>query len=79
MSFDDINDLLGAALTIPKDDLTGEWPPLLVLGEQRVVDAQSIGELPREGSSIEDGLAGTVAADRIHRMRGVAEQSDAAK
>ena len=50
----------------------------VVLGERCLADA-ALGEPLGEAERIEDRLAGAVRAARDHRMRGVAEQRDAAK
>ena len=69
----------GGLLRLVEHDARGRLQPLLFIGRERrdrvVMFAQRRGQRAR----VEDGLPGAVGAARHHRMRGVAEQRDAAK
>ena len=71
---DGIDHALGAAAAIRLDDFRGLPEPCLLVSAQSLRDVVTGGERVGQRTGVEDGLAGAVGADRVHRVGGVSQQ-----
>src|SRR5215831_2429332 len=69
----------GSKIAIPQDDVVHCRPALCVVKSQRSDSIISIYQGTRKSAGIKDSLGASLAANWLHRMRGIAKQSDAAE
>ena len=76
---DKLHHLLGTIPAIGENDRCRRGPALRLVGAQRRRVRAARTDLARQHARIEDRLRRAVGADRVHRVRRVAEQRDAAE
>ena len=77
--FDQLHHLLWPVAAVEHHEIGGRGPALGLVGHERGVGRAMRQDLAGEDAGIQNRLRCAVGADRVHRMRGVAQQRDAAK
>ena len=76
---DHLHHLFRPVAPVEQHEVGGGGPALGLIGHQRGVGRAMRQDLAGEDAGVEDRLRGAVGADRVHRMRGVADQRGQAK
>src|SRR5471032_1744678 len=75
---DDVEHDVDSLAAVALDDARHRRQAALLEALQRRFGIASCGQFLRDRFAVDDRLRGAIGADRIHRMRGIAEQGDAA-